>query len=413
MLACVQSVGFESHETQTQRLKQGGGMRFMRWGPAVVVAAFVLAACGFGGTSSSSTSGPVKIGVPVPLSGDLTNFGQDLGNGAKLAAADINSKGGIKGGQVQILEEDDQCDAQVGVQAAEKLVTEGIVGIVGSFCSGAAIPESGVLRQHGDLPFIAPTASNPKFTEQGYDNVYRIGFRDDSEAPIDAAYIRDYLKATHVAILHDNTTFAKGLADLVKAQLPASDVVFYDAITPGQRDYSATMVRIASKSPDVLYYTGLYPEWSVIIQNYTALKYTFKLFGGGATADPSVIKVVGDAINNPNITSVTAPTLDLMTNVQQYSANYKKTFNQDPGQYGVFEYDAVEAFAAAANKAGSLKGSDLNAALHSNSYDGLSGTVSFDAKGDRKSLPPFFAITGQNKQYVVAVKYLNGAWAAA
>jgi branched-chain amino acid transport system substrate-binding protein len=115
------------------------------------------------------------------------------------------------------------------------------------------------------------------------------------------------------------------------------------------------------------------------------------LFGGGATADPSVIKVVGNSINNPDITSVTSPTLDFMTNVQTYSANYKKTFNQDPGQYGVFEYDAVEAFAAAANKASSLKGSDLNTALHAVSYDGFSGTISFDSKGDRKLLPPFFA----------------------
>jgi ABC-type branched-subunit amino acid transport system substrate-binding protein len=147
-----------------------------------------------------------------------------------------------------VLAEDDQCDAQVGVQVAAKLVTEGIAGIVGSFCSGAAIPESGVLRQHGDLPFIAPTASNPKFTEQGYDNVYRIGFRDDSEAPIDASYLHDYLKVTRLAILHDNTTFAKGLADLVKAsyvQSSGAQVVFYDAITPGQKDYSATMIRIA------------------------------------------------------------------------------------------------------------------------------------------------------------------------
>jgi ABC-type branched-subunit amino acid transport system substrate-binding protein len=130
----------------------------------------LLTACSVDGGGGGGNT--IKIGVPAPLSGDNASAGVDIVNAAKLAAKDINSKGGVLGKQIEIVAEDDQCDAQVGVQAAQKLVNEGVVAVAGGYCSGAAIPESGVLHST-NIPFVADASTNPKFTEQGYDNVFR------------------------------------------------------------------------------------------------------------------------------------------------------------------------------------------------------------------------------------------------
>src|SRR5207249_4711229 len=143
---------------------------------------------------------------------------------------------------------DDACDAQQGVQAAQKLLTQKIIAIVGGYCSGASIPESDTLHRNGDLPFITAASSNPKFTDQGYDNVFRMVSRDDAEAPADVSFMQQWLKESKIAIIHDNTTYAKSVADSAKqAALSAGmTVTYFDAITPGQKDYTAALVKFTS-----------------------------------------------------------------------------------------------------------------------------------------------------------------------
>jgi ABC-type branched-subunit amino acid transport system substrate-binding protein len=379
--------------------------------------ALLLAACG---TSNSNSPGsPINVGITGPFSGPYADPGSAIRNAGQLAIDDINAAGGINGRKLQALPEDDACDAQTGVQAAQKLLNQSIVAIVGGYCSGASIPESDTLHRNGDLPFITAASSNPKFTEQGYDNVFRMVSRDDQEAPADVSFMHDFLKANKIAIMHDNTTYAKGVADSAKqaAQSSGMTVTYFDAITPGQKDYTAALEKVATTSPDVLFYTGYYPEFGLLAKEYVALKPPYKLDGDSATVDPSVIKVAGKALLDPGITFTTLPTTEFIHNAQNdaFTKEYQKRYGTVPGDYSSYEYDGMMALAQALkNNGGKTDAKSLNAALHAvNIASGITGPIAFDSKGDRPT-PTFLAVhaTGDPPQFVPLAIRLGGTWKA-
>jgi ABC-type branched-subunit amino acid transport system substrate-binding protein len=379
--------------------------------------ALLLAACG---TSNSNSPGsPINVGITGPFSGPYADPGSAIRNAGQLAIDDINAAGGINGRKLQALPEDDACDAQTGVQAAQKLLNESIIAIVGGYCSGASIPESDTLHRNGDLPFITAASTNPKFTDQGYDNVFRMVSRDDQEAPADVSFMHDFLKASKIAIMHDNTTYAKGVADSAKqaAQASGMTVTYFDAITPGQKDYTAALEKVATTKPDVLFYTGYYPEFGLLAKEYVALKPPYKLDGDSATVDPSVIKVAGNALLDPGITFTTLPTTEFIHNAQNdaFSKEYQKLYGTVPGDYSSYEYDGMMALAQALkSNGGKTDAKSLDAALHAVSIaTSITGPIAFDTKGDRPT-PTFLAVhaTGNPPQFVPLAIRLGGTWKA-
>jgi ABC-type branched-subunit amino acid transport system substrate-binding protein len=379
--------------------------------------ALLLAACGT--STSNSPGGPINVGITGPFSGPYADPGSAIRNAGQLAIDDINAAGGINGRKLVALPEDDACDAQTGVQAAQKLLNQSIIAIVGGYCSGASIPESDTLHRNGDLPFITAASSNPKFTEQGYDNVFRMVSRDDQEAPADVSFMHDFLKASKIAIMHDNTTYAKGVADSAKqaAQAGGMTVTYFDAITPGQKDYTAALEKVATTSPDVLFYTGYYPEFGLLAKEYVALKPPYKLDGDSATVDPSVIKVAGKALLDPGITFTTLPTTEFIHNAQNdaLAKEYQKRYGTVPGDYSSYEYDGMMALAQALkNNGGKTDSKSLNIALHAVSIaSGITGPIAFDSKGDRPT-PTFLAVhaTGDPPAFVPLAIRLGGIWKA-
>jgi branched-chain amino acid transport system substrate-binding protein len=371
--------------------------------------ALLIAACG--NSSSGGATGPILVGITGPFTGAYADPGTAIRNAGELAIADINAAGGINGRKLQAVSEDDACDAQQGTQAAEKLLTEKIIAIVGGYCSGASIPESDILHRSGDLPFITAASSNPKFTEQGYDNVFRMPSRDDAEAPADVSFMQQYLKASKIAILHDNTTNSAKTS----ATAAGMTVTYFDAITPGEKDYTAALVRIGTTHPDVLFYTGYYPEYGLLAKEYVSLSPSYKLNGDSADADPSVLKVAGAAITNPNITINTLPTTEFIHNAKNdtFTAAYKAKYGGAPGDYSSYEYDGMMALAQALkNDGGKTDAASLNAAIHAlNIADGITGTIHFDAKGDRPT-PEFLAVhaTGNPPAFSPLAIRQNGTW---
>src|SRR6266513_2297996 len=377
--------------------------------------ALLIAACGSG--SNNSASGPIKVGITGPFTGAYADPGIAIRNAGELAIEDINAAGGISGRKLEAVTADDACDAQQGVQAAQKLLTQKIIAIVGGYCSGASIPESDTLHRNGDLPFITAASSNPKFTDQGYDNVFRMVSRDDAEAPADVSFMKQWLKASKIAIMHDNTTYAKGVADSAKqaAQAEGLTVTYFDAITPGQKDYTAALVKVNSTHPDVLFYTGYYPEFELLAKEYVSLSPTYKLNGDSACADPSVLKVAGAALVNSGVTINTLPTTQFIHNAKndKFTADYKAKYGQEPGDYSSYEYDGMMALAQALkDNGGKTDAKSLNAALHKVKIaDGITGSVEFDQKGDRgKAL--FLAVhaTGTPPAFVPIAIREGGVW---
>jgi len=384
----------------------------------VGLGALVLMACGTTASNNASGGGPINIGITGPFTGAYTDPGTAIRNAGQQAVDEVNKAGGVNGRQLKVFAEDDACDAQQGTQAAQKLITDGIVINIGGYCSGASIPESDVFHRSGDIPFITAASSNPKFTEQGYDNVYRMVARDDAEAPADVSFMKDFLKASKIAILHDNTTYAKGLADSGKAAAAASGVTvtYFDAITPGQKDYTSALTKIGTTNPDVLWYTGYYPEFGLLAKEYVSLGLPYKLNGVSADVDPSVLKVAGTALNNPGITINTLPTTEFIHNPKNdaFTKNYQSRYGSAPGDYSSYEYDGVMALVQALkSNGGKTDAKSLNSAIHSVSIDGTTGAVKFDSKGDRPA-PLFLAVhsSGAPPQFAPFAIRENGAWKA-
>jgi len=349
----------------------------------VLLTLFVsLAALGAGAQGAA-----IKIGVPVPLSGGNAKMGNDISQAATLAVEEWNAKGGVLGRKIEIMAFDDACDAQQSVTAAHKLVDGGVVAVAGGYCSSAAIPASAVYHDAG-VAFVADASSNPKLTDQGFENVFRVIGRDDQQGPYAAGFMMNTLKAKKIAIIHDNTLYAKGLADATKAALdgkPGVQVVFFDAVTPGEKDFSAVLTKVKSLTPDVTYYTGYYPEGGLIAKQFKDLGVSGKFMAGDANNDPTFISEAGPASEGVYVTSTPLP--QDQSTAKAFIDRYKKRWNRDPGPYSALEYDAVNVVINAIKQSGSTdRAAIIKAITGTKNYQGATGAINFDKKGDRTSV---------------------------
>ena len=365
---------------------------------AVCAAMAALAAIALSGRPAAA-QGTIKIGVPVPLSGSYASAGEDILNGAKLAAEHINANGGVLGKKIELAAEDDACDAQTGVQAAAKLIDAGVVAIAGGYCSSAALPELTPLHRAG-LAYVLDASTNPKLTEIGYNDVFRTIGRDDEQGPFAADFMGNFLHAKRAAVIHDNTTYAKGLADATVASLKQDkvDVVYNNAITPGQMDYTPVLTRVASLKPDATYYTGYFSEAGLMVKEARQINFPGRFMGGDATNSPVLIKTAGPAADGMLIT--TAPLAQFLSGAKGFVTDYQNQFHTSPGPYSVYEYDAVGVVAQAIKDANSDKPVAIIDALHKiKDYHGLTGTITFNKNGDRTHAV-YIVIEVKNDQFV-------------
>lgn len=358
--------------------------RVIRLLGCVLAAGLLASACGGSSAGGGGGSGPILIGVPAPLSGDYASAGTDVVHGAELAAKDINAKGGVLGRKLKIVSQDDACTAQTAAQAAQKLVAQKIVAAAGGYCSTAALPEVQAFHRAA-VPYVMAGSTNPELTEQGFAEAFRTIGRDDEQGPFVAKFVTGFLHAKRIAIGNDNTTYSKGLADSTAAALKkaGAQVVFDNSLTPGQSDYSSFLTKVGQSKPDLFYYSGYYAEFGLLIKQAKRLGLSFPLMGGDANNDTTLIKTAGKTAEGVYVD--TAPLAQFLTSAKGYVDEYKKTYKSGPGPYSTYAYDGVGVVAAAIKKAKSADPKKITAALHSlGQYKGISGTFSFDKKGDRK-----------------------------
>jgi branched-chain amino acid transport system substrate-binding protein len=360
----------------------------------LLIALVVLASSACGGSDSkpgsaknggSTARDTIKIGAILPLSGGNAHAGASMVNAAKVAADDLNAAGGVLGRQIEIVSADDGCDPEMATVAAQHVLAAGIVGIAGGYCSGATIPASEVTDRQG-IPYIA-MASNPAFTDRRLRTVFRVTGRDDHQAAFAARFLAGPSGVRRLALLHDDSVYAKGLADLIRS---ANDelklgmqVVFFDAIPPGQADYRSTLAQVKASGADTLYFTGYQSEASVILRQVKELGLPIRLIGGDATNDPAVIESAGAAAEGYVVT--TAPLPQFLPSGEGFAHAFQQRFGQGPGPWTMYEYDMVRVLANAIFWAGSTDPRDIVEALRTTRYQGLTGEIFFDDKGDRQT----------------------------
>jgi len=324
--------------------------------------------------------GEVLIGVAGPMTGKLAWTGNQLKRGAEMAVAQINAAGGVLGQQVRLTVADDFCDPQQAIAAAEKLVADGVVFVIGHYCSGTSIPASKVYARAGVLQ-ISPSSTNPTLTEQGLANVFRVCSRDDAQGFEAGNYLADNWGDKKIALFHDDTTYGKGLADETKKQLNRRGVTetIYQSYTPGKDDYSAEIAALQAANIAVLYLGGYHTEAALMIRAARDRAYPVQLISGDDTATEAFGLIAGPAAEGTLFTFVADPRRN------PEAAEVVKRFraeNFEPDSWTLHSYAAGEVWAQAVAKAGSLQPEKVIAALREYRFDTVLGRIDFDEKGD-------------------------------
>ncbi|MER8441362.1 branched-chain amino acid ABC transporter substrate-binding protein [Mesorhizobium sp. M1312] len=322
----------------------------------------------------------VLIGVAGPMTGKLEWTGTQLKRGAEAAVADINATGGVLGQQLRLITVDDFCDPEQAVAAAQKLVADGVVFVVGHYCSGASIPASKVYEA-ARVVQISPSSTNPMLTEHGRATVFRVCSRDDAQGLEAGDFLADQWGDRKIAILHDNTTYGKGLADETRKQLNRRGVTeaIYQAYVPGKDDYSAEIVALQAADIAVLYVGGYHTEAALMVRAARDRGYLVQVISGDDTATEAFALIAGPAAEGTLFTFVPDPRRnpEAADVVERFRAE-----NFEPDSWTLHSYGAAQTWAQAVQKAGSLEPKAVIASLHNNQFDTVLGRIDFDDKGD-------------------------------
>ena len=223
----------------------------------------------------------IVIATAGPMTGQYASFGEQMRRGAEMAVADINAKGGVMGKKLVLKVGDDACDPKQAVAVANQFVSDKVVFVAGHFCSGSSIPASKVYTEEGILQ-MSPASTNPKLTDEGGPNVFRVCGRDDQQGMVAGTYISQHFKGKKVAIVHDKTQYGKGLADETQKQLNKIGVkeVMYEAVNPKEKDYSALVSKLKQAGVEVIYYGGYHPEAGLIVKQSREQGFNAQLMSG-------------------------------------------------------------------------------------------------------------------------------------
>ena len=360
----------------------------------IIIKTVFLGIVSVGLLGCSKPTNTIKIGVAGPMTGDQSKQGQDLKNGVELAIAEWNERGGILGKKIELSVGDDQHDPKQAVSVANRFVNLGVVGVVGHWNSSASIPASEVYAR-ASLPMITPASTNPQVTDRGYPNIFRICGRDDQQGKVAAEYAIEALKVKKVAILHDKTTYGQGLANEFKKALGNNaEVVHEGGIIQGDKDFRGVLTTVATKSPDLFFFGGIYPEGGLLVRQAKEVGLTAPMMSGDGVIDPVFIQIAGEAAEGTYLTFT--PDTAKLPGAAGVIGRYKGKYGE-PGPYSLYAYDAANVLLAGINKAGATEGRKVSEAIHGLTHDGVTGRIQFDKKGDIPKMQYVVWITRQGK----------------
>lgn len=348
-----------------------------------------LALLGMVGTAAAQEV-VVKIGHSGPLSGSQSFSGKDNENGVRLAIEELNAKPITVGGKklkFELLSEDDQADPKSGVNVAQKLIDSGVKYVVGPYNSGVTIPASRVYNEGGVV--IATVASNPKITEQGYKNLFRVNASDSQLGGKMALYAAKELKIKTVGVIDDRTAFGQGVAEEFKKQAKASgmNVVAHEFTTDKASDFTSILTSMKAKKVEAIFFGGYAPQGGPMARQMKQLGINAKLLGGDTICVAEMGKLGGDAVGDNVLCAQGGAILDKAAAGPEFKAKYKKRFNQDPDVYAASFYDGMNMYADAMKKANSTDAAKVSAEIAKGTFKGVAGTYAFDEKGNMKQSP--------------------------
>ena len=338
-------------------------------------------ALGIAVVSAGAATAQVKFGVGGPITGPSAATGAQMKNGVDQAAADINAAGGILGQKISVSYGDDVSDPKQGVSVANKFAADGVKFVIGHYNSGVTIPSSEVYQENGILQ-ITPASTNPTVTERKMWNIFRVCGRDDQQGQVAGEYVAKHFKGKKIAVVHDKTTYGKGLADEMKKTINKAGMkeVLYEGINTGEKDFSALVSKIKQSGADLIYWGGLYTEGGLIVRQMRDQGVKAPLMGGDGITSDEFASVGGPGVEGTLMTYGPDPRNkpDAKKVVEEFRA---KKF--EPEAYTLYSYAGVQIIKQAAEAAKSLDPKKVAEKMHSGmQFKTVLGDISYDKKGD-------------------------------
>ena len=376
-----------------------------------VLALFLALAVSFTPVSAVAAD-PVVIAVQAPITGPWAFEGQMAVQSCKVAADLINKKGGILGGRmIEIREFDDSGTPKDGALAAMKIVSQkDIVGTVSTYGSPTVEASSNIFEKRKMIN-IAYGATFVGLSQKGRKFFFRTCGRDDAQGIFFAEFVPKEFGAKRIAIVHNNTTFAIGVAEETKKALkPLLDagkveIVFYDAVNPEDKDFTPILTKLRESKPDVFYYTGHYPEGALIARQSKNIGLDCVFVGSNAVINDDFVKIAGVDVAKGWLMTQEPMPLELgSAESEEFLAAYKAKYNEIPSSpWPVYAADAVNIIAHAVDKTGSTDPDTLADYLHdkADGVPGITGGIGFTADGDREGVPYLMYQVDENGKYGV------------
>jgi branched-chain amino acid transport system substrate-binding protein len=332
----------------------------------------------------------IKIGHVAPMSGAIAHLGKDNENGARMAIDELNAKGMTIGGKkvkFELLSEDDAADPKQATAAAQKLVDAKVNGVIGHLNSGTTIPASKIYYDAG-IPQISPSATNPKYTQQGFNTTFRVVANDGQLGGTLGRYAVQVNKAKKVAVIDDRTAYGQGVAEEfikgIKSKGGTAEIVARQYTNDKATDFNAILTAIKAKNPDTVFFGGMDAVAGPMLRQMKALGIKAKFMGGDGLCTESLAQLAGDALSDDQVLCAEAGGVQesQKKGIDDFRAAYKKKFGTDVKLYAPYVYDAVMTMADAMQKANSAEPAKYLPVLAKIHHKGVTGPIAFDKKGD-------------------------------
>ncbi|ASL83079.1 TPA: branched-chain amino acid ABC transporter substrate-binding protein [Serratia marcescens] len=327
----------------------------------------------------------VLIGLAGPLTGPSARIGKDLENGARLAIADANAQKPTLNGKpvtFKLLSEDDQSDPRTAVAVAQRLVDEGVAGVVGHWNTGTSIPAARIYHDAG-IAQVAPVATGHGYTQQGFDTSFRVMGHDDDGGNYAGQYAVKTLKAKRIAVIDDRTAFGQGLADEFIKSLQAQGVqpVTREYVDDKTVDFSAVLTTVRSKNADLIFFGGVDSQAAPLARKLKQLGMNAQLMGAGGFVSQTFLTLAqregeGVVALEPGLP------LEQMPGGKAFEQAYRDRYHTHIELHAPFAYDATRVLIAAIEQAGSANPADYLPKLRAIHYQGVTGDIAFDAQGN-------------------------------
>ena len=364
------------------------------------------------GASATAQDLVVKIGHVGPTSGAIAHLGKDNENGARMAIDELNAKGVTIGGKkakFELLAEDDAADPKQGTAAAQKLIDAKVNGVVGHLNSGTSIPASKIYSDAG-VPQISPSATNPKYTRNGYKTTFRVVADDVHLGGTLGKYAVTTLKGKSIAVIDDRTAYGQGVADEFEKGVKGAggSIVGREFTTDKATDFTAILTNLKAKKPDVVFFGGMDAVAGPILRQMKQLGIDAKLMGGDGICTGELPKLAAGTMADSQVYCAEAGGVEGSgkKGMDDFKVAFKKKFNADVQIYAPYVYDAVNVMVAAMVKAGSSDPAKyLPVLAKTEGYKGVTGTIGFDNKGDIKNgALTLFTYKGGNREQIAVVR---------